>query len=140
MRLFLYPPTAVSVDVPPIAYTDGGVNTPVTPSKPLPVYQAAFPVDKALLSFSAINVDNSAWVQLIASTSADAKFAQIFMSSGEPLEYAFGAAASEVSKGYIFPGGNGTQNLVIPSGTRVSVRAVNAVTISTGTLLVNFLG
>lgn len=37
MRLFVYPPTAVSVTVPPIAYTDGGINTPVTPDSPLPV-------------------------------------------------------------------------------------------------------
>lgn len=141
MKLYLYPPVAVSVSVPPIAYTDTVTgNTPVTPSAPLPIYQAAAPVDKAILDFSASNVDNSAWVELIAATAGNSKLAQIFMSSGEPLEFAFGASASEVSKGFIFPGGNGNQNLVIPSGTRVSVKAVNAVTVSTGQLLVNFLG
>lgn len=141
MKLYLYPPIAVSVSVPPIAYTDPVTgNTPVTPSAPLPVYQAAAPADKAKLDFSASSVTNAAWVQLIASTANDSKLAQIFMSSGEPLEFAFGAPASEVAKGYIFPGGNGTQGLVIPAGTRVSVKAVNAVTINTGLLLVNFLG
>lgn len=36
MKLYIYPPTPVSVTVPPIAYTDGGLSVPVTPTEPLP--------------------------------------------------------------------------------------------------------
>lgn len=140
MRLYVYPPTAVSVTTPPIAYTDGG-NVPVTPDSPLPVYTPSRLKSKAKLDFVATNVSNAAWVELISSTgSADIEKAQIFMSSGEPLEVGFGGAGSETVMGYIFPGGNGFQDLTIPAGTRVSVRAVNAVTVNEGVLLANFLG
>lgn len=141
MRLFVYPPTAVSVTVPPIAYTQAGINTPVTPSEPLPVYEPANPLAKAILDFAITSVDNSSWVELISSTGSEqAEKAQIFMSSGEPLEFAFGGSGSELSKGFIFPGGNGFQELTIPANTRVSVKAINAVTVNTGVLLANFLG
>lgn len=141
MRVFVYPPTAVSVSVPPVAYTDGGVSTPVTPITPLPVYETAIPLAKADLNFADTNVDDSAWVELITDTGSEkSEKIHIFMSSGEPLEFAFGASGSEVSKGYIFPGGNGFQDLTIPANTRVSIKAVNNVTISSGRLLVNFLG
>lgn len=98
------------------------------------------PVDKALLNFASTNVTNAAYVELIASTAAAAKTVQIFMSSGEPLHLAFGAAASEVDKLYIIPGGNWILSLQIPIATRLSVKAVNAVTVSEGVLIINILG
>jgi len=62
------------------------------------------------------------------------------MSSGEPLLLGFGAASSEVAQAYILPGGNGFIDLEIPANTRLSVKAVNVVTVSEGALLVNLLG
>jgi hypothetical protein len=79
-----------------------------------------------------------AWVQLIASTSADINFLDIFDSSGEILELGTGAAAAEARRLLINPGGNGQIPLNIPAATRVSVRAVSA-NASVGNLVINFL-
>jgi hypothetical protein len=96
---------------------------------------------KGNIDFAVDNVTSLAWVELKDDVGATAiKKAQIFMSSGEPLEIGFGAAAAEVSQGYIIPGGNGFIDLEMPANTRVSVRAVNVVTVIEGILLVNFLG
>lgn len=89
--------------------------------------------------YSSTNVTTGAYVQLIASTAATINKIQIFDSSGQTLALAFGAAASEVNKIYIFPGGNGDVDMAIPAGTRVSVIAISA-TASVGELDINFLG
>lgn len=89
--------------------------------------------------YSSTNVTTGAYVQLIASTAAVINKIQIFDSSGQTLALAFGAAASEVNKIYIFPGGNGDVDMAIPAGTRVSVIAISA-TASVGELDINFLG
>lgn len=95
----------------------------------------------ARIDFSSTNVTSGAWVQLIADVgSTQIKKMQIFMSSGEPLLIAIGGAGSEDDQGYIIPGGNGFIDLEIPANSRVSVKAVNATTVNTGDLLVNFLG
>ena len=105
------------------------------------VPQTHVPLDKSLLDFSSTNVDNTAYVEINASVGASAiNKVQIFMSSGEPLLLAFGAAASEVDKLYIIPGGNGILDIDIPAGTRLSVKAVNVVTVSSGILMINYLG
>jgi hypothetical protein len=61
------------------------------------------------------------------------------MSNGEPCYLAFGASSSEVNKLVIIPGGNGLIDFVIPASTRLSLKAVST-TLSTGTLIINFLG
>jgi len=71
-------------------------------------------------------VTSGAWVQLIASTAAAAKKLLVFDSSGYSLELGVGAAASEVRKLIIPPGGlNGPIPLAIPAGSRISIRAIN---------------
>lgn len=97
------------------------------------------PVGMASLDFSSTNVTSAAYVQLLASSPATQKV-QIFMSSGEPLYLAFGAAASEANKAFIIPGGNGLIDFTIPAGTRLSLKAVNVVTVNSGVILVNLLG
>lgn len=97
------------------------------------------PVDLSLYDFSSVNVTSLAYFEIVASAAASRKI-QIFMSSGEPLYLAFGAAASEVNKMFIIPGGNGLIDLVIPAATRLSIKAVNVVTVSSGVLLINYLG
>ncbi len=96
------------------------------------------PVGMATLDFAGTPVTSAAYVELVASA-AETKKVQIFMSQGNPLFLAFGAAASEVDKIYVIPGGNGLIDLTIPAGTRVSLKAVST-TANTGYILVNFLG
>ena len=93
------------------------------------------------LDFSVTNVDNLAYVELLADTGGtQVRKVQIFMSSGDPLFLAYGAAASEVNQIIVIPGGNGLIDLVIPANTRLSLRAVDAVTVSAGRIIVNLLG
>jgi hypothetical protein len=75
--------------------------------------------------YSSTSVTSAAYVQLVAATSQNATEIEIFDSSGYPLYLAFGAAASEVNKVIIVPGGNGRIPLAVPAGTRLSVKSVN---------------
>ncbi len=86
-----------------------------------------------------VPVTTLAYTQLIASTTATISQLYIFDSSGQTLVLALGAAASEVDKLYIIPGGNGLVPLNIPSGSRVSIKAVSADAIA-GEISVSFLG
>jgi len=76
--------------------------------------------------YSSVNVTTGAYVQLIASTSAQATRLEIFDSSGQTLVLAVGASSSEIDQFYINPGGNGIVDLLIPSGSRISIKAVTA--------------
>ena len=89
-------------------------------------------------SYSSTSVTTSAYVQLIASTTAEADVIQIFDSSGQAMILATGSAGSEVDQIYIPPGGADFQ-LYIAAGTRVSIKALTG-TASSGYLLVNLLG
>lgn len=80
----------------------------------------------------------SSYTQLIASSSLQINEQSIFNSTGETLVLAIGAAASEIDQYYIPPGGNGLMDLKIPSGSRVSVKAVSANT-SAGELNISWL-
>jgi hypothetical protein len=96
--------------------------------------------ERAILEYSSTNVTTGAWTQLLASVGATAiKEIEIFDSSGEILELAFGAAGSESVKSYIIPGGNGRIPLQIPAGTRLSIKAVSA-TANSGVIVVNLYG
>lgn len=140
MRLYIYPPTAVSVTVPPIAYTDGGVNTPVTPATPLPVEEKPQTLGAyAILDFPSSPVTSGAWVELDASVPMNLKKIQVFMSSGEPLLIASGGAGSELDIGVIIPGGNGIIDFLLDAGERLSVKSLGA-TVNTGLLIVNYIG
>jgi hypothetical protein len=141
MQLFLYPPNAVSVTFPPGAASEATLQSVLTQVTAIATNQYLPIRSYGEIDFSSTNVDNSAWVQLIADVGATAiKKVQIFMSSGDALYIGVGAAASEVTQGFIVPGGNGFVDLEIPANSRVSVKAVEAVTVSSGSLLVNFLG
>jgi hypothetical protein len=89
-------------------------------------------------------VTDSAWVQLIASTTADVKKAAIFMSSGKLVEFGVGAAASEVRKFVVPPGGLPGQQLEvsIPSGSRIAYKMVSgeATGVSGERLVINWMG
>lgn len=89
--------------------------------------------------YSSINVTTGAYVELVASTASQYRKLQIFDSSGQTLKIAFGAAASEVDKLLVFPGGNDVIEVNLPASTRVSIRAVSA-TASVGEICINFIG
>ncbi len=86
------------------------------------------------------NVTSATWVQIIADSGAT-KVLQlnIFDSSGQSLYLGMGAAASEVTKMIICPGGQGQVSLQIPAHTRVSLKAVNT-SATVGVLVLNLFG
>lgn len=86
--------------------------------------------------YSAGSVTTAAYVQLVAATTGVINKIQIFDSSGSVLKIAVGAAASEVDQIFVFPGGNGDVDLLIPVGSRISIKAVDA-DATTGQLLIN---
>jgi hypothetical protein len=87
--------------------------------------------------YSSVNVTTAAYVELIASTSNTINYLDIFDSSGQTLALAVGGAGSEVNQLYVVPGGNGPVPLLIPSGSRVSIKAVSA-TANSGELDITF--
>lgn len=89
--------------------------------------------------YSSVNVTTAAYVTLIASTAQAYKQFEIFDSSGQTLVIAFGAAASEVNQFLVFPGGNGAIRKSVPSGTRVSIKAVSA-NATVGEIALNLYG
>lgn len=114
--------------------TSGNLNVVVTST----AAASRTSVNLARNVYSTTNVTTAAYVQLIASTSDTTNQLFVFDSSGQTLVLATGAAASEVDKYYIVPGGNGLINLTIASGTRVSVKAVSA-TANSGELSITFI-
>lgn len=87
--------------------------------------------------YTSTSVTTAAYTQLVASTSAAITHLSIFDSSGQAMILATGAAASEVIKLYIPPGG-GEFDLAIPISTRISIKALTA-TASSGYNLLNML-
>lgn len=89
--------------------------------------------------YTSVSVTTAAYTQLVASTTSATTEVEVFDSSGQTLVFAVGAAASEVAKFNIFPGGNGRVPLAIPAGSRVAIKALSA-TASVGEINVNFYG
>lgn len=89
--------------------------------------------------YTSVSVTTAAYTQLVASTTSACTEVEVFDSSGQTLIFATGAAASEVIKFNIFPGGNGRVVLAIPAGTRIAIKALSA-TASVGEINVNFWG
>jgi hypothetical protein len=96
------------------------------------------PILTAYEDYSISNLSES-WTQIVASTSADIRRLHIFDSSGKMILLGFGAAGDEEEKFTIAPGGDGVVNMLIPSGTRLSIKSMSG-TIVDGELLINFLG
>lgn len=85
-----------------------------------------------------VAVTTSAYTQVVSSTAAAIKRLHIFDSSGSALYVAIGAAASEVDQFFIPPGGIDQIDFYIPSGSRISIKAVDTAT-SSGKLLITAL-
>jgi len=89
------------------------------------------------LDYTVTPVTTAAYTQLVASIATATKEIEIFDSSGQTLYLATGAPGSEVDQILIFPGGNGRVRLIIPLGSRVSIKSVSA-TASDGEIDVNW--
>lgn len=138
MRLYVYPPTAVSVTTPPIAYTEGGINTPVTPSKPLPVTNALTVKEYSTLDTAVNSLDAASWVEFVSNTVSAIKKIQFFVPSGTPLLIGIGSAGSEVETALVAPGGWDVE-ISLAAGQTISLKTV-AGTVTDGLILANLLG
>ena len=76
-------------------------------------------------AYASTNVTTSAYVELIHSTSVALTRVAIWNTSGSIIKLATGAAASEVDKIYIGPGGTGVFDIAIPASTRISLEALD---------------
>lgn len=93
----------------------------------------------ALNDNGSTNITTSAYVELIASTSADLTMLNVTDSGGRWYYIATGAASSEVDLCVIPPGGNEDIPVNIAAGTRISVKAIDG-TASAGYLGINCYG
>jgi hypothetical protein len=89
--------------------------------------------------YSSSAITNAAYSQVVASTAAAAFKLHIFDSSGEPIILALGDAGSEVDSFLIEPGGSGAVEILIPVGTRLSVKSAGAAAVNDGLLIINLL-
>lgn len=90
------------------------------------------------VSYSSTNVTTSAYVELIASTTAATKRVCIFDSSGQAMIFAVGGSGSEVTQLYVPPGG-AEFDLAIPASSRIAIKALTA-SATSGYILINLLG
>jgi hypothetical protein len=129
---------AVKASTTAAATTDPALVVSLSPNSPSPVASGRTSVTLVRNDYSSVNVTTAAYTQLVASTADTVNELFIFDSSGQTLFLAVGGAGSEVNKAYIVPGGNGILDLNIPSGSRVSVKAVSA-NATAGELSITFL-
>ena len=90
------------------------------------------------VDFSSTNIDNATYTEIVASTSADINKLHIADTTGEVIILAVGAAASEVDTLYVSRGGD-TFEIFIPSGSRLSLKAVTLASITTDDWVINGL-
>ncbi len=93
-------------------------------------------------SFSDTNVTSGAYVELFSNVGgSDVKKVKIFMSNGNPLLIAQGAASSESDRFLIPAGGfpDGAIECVVTAGARLSMKA-DDVTLSSGEIIINLMG
>lgn len=149
-REFNWPVNQTSVSSGPIQFLLNGASTTVskdttTPSNsnPLPVATMGKPyLGSVRLDYGSTTVTNAAWTQLLATVGASGVFGiTLFDSGGYAMELGIGGAGSEARTLLIPPGGfNGVIPLYITAGTRLSIRAVGAASVSAGEININLLG
>jgi hypothetical protein len=135
----------ITITPTPLVYVLNGSNQNVVQddtvpanNRPLPIRTFGRTKANAPVRYDyTVNVTTSAYVQLVASTSAATNRLQIFDSSGQTLVLAVGGAGAEVDQLFIFPGGIDI-DYYVPAGSRVSIKAVSA-SATTGECSINFL-
>lgn len=98
------------------------------------------PVEKFALNTGVTNVTTAAWVEVISATTKPLSFMDVFNQTTKILRIAIGGSGSEVELPvYIYPGISSQVipfDSMIPKGSRISVRALDA-TANSGYLLLN---
>lgn len=125
--------------VTPLASEDGEVSVSVTA---VSSSDGRTHIDNFRQVFTSDTLEEATWTEVFsaAEVTDDINALLIFNSSGEVLELATGAAASESRVLLIPPGGfEGPVPLRIPSGTRVAVKAIDG-DVTVGQLLITALG
>lgn len=99
-------------------------------------------LDTALHDASVSNIQDNAgaFLQVVAALAATVKRIRVADTTGAFIGVYTGAAASEALAFIINPGMDGEIEHAIPSGTRISLRAMDVADITTGNLTMQFLG
>jgi hypothetical protein len=94
------------------------------------------------LDTSVTSITNSAYVQLVASTTAPCSGISVTNTGAQPIYFATGAAGSEVNQFIIAPGGVIPEVLPfeIAKGTRIALKAAGGSTQSSGIIALSFFG
>lgn len=96
--------------------------------------------DTPLVDATTINGSAGAFTQVVASLAADVKKIQIADTSGSFIGVYTGPASSEALKFIFGPGSDSTIDVNIPSGTRISLRSMEASAPTSGSIVLNFIG
>lgn len=83
-------------------------------------------------------VTDSAYAEILASSTDIINKLDVFNSTGATLYLAVGGSGSEVNKIFIYPSGN-DEDLKIPAGSRLSIKAVSGTSASVGVIRINAL-
>ncbi len=111
----------------------GDVTVVIPPSLPLPA-------SSGFIDTSVTPVTNAAYTELVTSTGTQATSIEVFNKTEIPMYLAFGGAGSEVDQIIIGSDGVERQNILIPAGTRVSLKSVQAITANSGLVVLNAFG
>jgi len=122
--------------------------TMASDQSPIPVKESLDVVHTASLENGASNITTAAYVEISADIGATAvKAIQVFTATGSVIKLALGAAAAEVDKLDIPPGGlpGHIMPVAIPQNSRVSLQVRSGLggfsgDVTTGIVLINFLG
>jgi len=114
---------------------------PLSPQDSLSKLAAPATVDNIFFNYANSTITSATYTEVLSATTKRAGSMEIFDSSGSTLIFAVGAAASEVDKFLILPGGQDRVIFDLAIGDRISVKAKSTgETISTGLLIINFSG
>lgn len=94
------------------------------------------------LDYGVTTVTNSAWTELLSTVGATAvRSITLFDGGGFAMELGVGGAGSETRRLLIPPGGfNGKIKINIAAGTRLSIRAIGAASVTAGEIDINLFG
>lgn len=89
-------------------------------------------------NYEATPVDNTDYVEILSATTNEIIAMSLFDASGRALVLAIGASGSEVDYLNIPPGGfNGVLPVLIPTGSRLSVKCLDSAAADAGKLISN---
>lgn len=145
MSLFIYPPTPISVSVPPVAYEDGGLPVTVTEDNKLPVINSLKTVDFPDAGLITVGVGANAvpfatFRTIVASSAARIRRVQVFDNIGAFIGLYYGTPGSEILACYLGLGGS-IVDVDIPAGEPIYLQSEEGEDITIdGNIAINFLG